>query len=136
MYCKIIAPSNRNMRMFGFAKRMADLSSYGKFRHGAVLANHGVVLNASHNKDKPCSFGSRFRCKTKGQATLHAELGAVLNMPRESTEGSDVYVVRINYDGEFRNSKPCPMCQQAMRFVGIKRVFYSTQEGHFEMMKL
>ena len=128
--------TRRHERMFAFAKRMADLSSYGKFRHGAVLVHHGVVLNASHNKDKPCSFGSRFRCKSKGQATLHAELGAILNMPRESTEGSDIYVVRINYDGEFRNSKPCPMCQQAMSFVGIKRVFYSTQEGHFEMMKL
>ena len=128
--------TRRNERLFGFAKRMAELSSYGKFRHGAVLVHHGVVLNASHNKDKPCSFGSRFRCRSKGQATLHAELGAILNMPRESTEGSDIYVVRVNYENQYRTSKHCPMCQEAMRFCGVKRVFYSTEYGHFEMMKL
>jgi len=115
---------------------MAELSSYGKFRHGAVLVKHGVVLNASHNKDKPCSFGGRFRCRSKGQATLHAELGAILNMAKDSTEGADVYVVRVNYENEYRNSKPCSMCQEAMRFCGIKRVFYSTEDGYFEMMKL
>jgi len=136
MYCKIIAPSNRNMRMFGFAKRMADLSDYGKFSHGAILCKHGNVLNASHNKDKTCSFGSRFRCRKKGRATLHAELGAILNMSRDSTDGADIYVVRVNRLGEMRNSKPCSMCYEAMKFVGIKRVFYSTSEGHYEMMKL
>ena len=128
--------TRRHERMFAFAKRMAELSSYGKFRHGAVLVQHGVVLNSSHNKDKPCSFGSRFRCRTKGQATLHAELGAILNMARDSTENADIYVVRVNYENEFRNSKPCGMCEEAMRFCGIKRVFYSTEAGHFEMMKL
>jgi len=128
--------TRRSERLFGFAKRMALMSEYGKFSHGAVLCKYGNVLNASHNKDKTCSFGSRFRCPKKGRATLHAELGAILNMPRDSTEGADIYVVRVNKTGEIRNSKPCPMCYQAMKFVGIKRVFYSTGEGHYEMMKL
>lgn len=128
--------TRRNERMFEFAKRMAIMSDYGKFSHGAILSRYGNVLNASHNKDKTCSFGSRFRCRDKGRATLHAELGAILNMPRDSTEGSDIYVVRVNRLGELRNSKPCPMCYQAMKFVGIKRVFYSTSEGHYEMMKI
>ena len=128
--------TRRNERMFEFAKRMADLSSYGKSTHGAVLCRHGNVLNASHNKDKTCSFGSRFRAPDAGRATLHAELGAILNMPRESTEGADIYVVRVNRFGELRNSKPCQMCHNAMKFVGIKRVFYSNDEGTYSMMKL
>ena len=128
--------TSRNERLFQFAKSIASLSDYGKFHHGAVLTKHGAILNYSHNKDKPCSFGGRFRCKSLGQATLHAELGAILNMPRESTEDADIYVVRINSDGEYKNSKPCDMCQEAMRFCGVKRVFYSTEYGHFEVMKL
>jgi deoxycytidylate deaminase len=57
-------------------------------------------------------------------------------MSRDSTENADIYVIRINTEGESRNSMPCPMCQEAMRFVGIKRVFYSSENGTFEMMKL
>lgn len=122
--------------MFEFAKRMARISDYGRFQHGAILVKHGNVLNACHNKDKTCSFGNRFRPRHKGRATVHAELGAILNMPRDSTEGADVYVVRVNRYDELRNSKPCPMCHEALRFVGVKRVFYSTGEGHYEMIKI
>lgn len=131
-----IEMSRRNERLFGFAKRMANLSEYGKFSHGAILAKYGNVLNASHNKNKTCSFGSRFRAPNKGRATLHAELGAILNMPRHSTEGADIYVVRVNREGELRNSKPCSMCYEAMKFVGIKRVYYSNENGTYEMMKI
>lgn len=128
--------TRRHERMFAFAKRMAEMSDYGKFSHGAILSKYGNVLNASHNKDKTCSFGSRFRCRNKGRATLHAELGAILNMPKDSTEGADIYVVRVNRQRELRNSKPCAMCYEAMKFVGIKRVFYSNEAGQFEMMKI
>lgn len=133
---KQILLTNRNLRMFTLAKKLACLSEYGKFKHAAVLVHHGVVLNSSSNKDKACSFGSRFRSPKKGRATLHAELGAILNMPRSSTFNSDVYVVRVNAEGEYRNSKPCEMCQEAMRFCGVNRVFYSTESGIFEVMKL
>jgi len=131
-----IAPVGRNMRFFEFASRMARISDYGKFNHGAVLVRHGSVLNASCNKNKSCSFGERFRERNIGLATLHAELGAILNMGRENTANSDVYVVRTNIFGEFRNSRPCLMCQEAMKFVGVKRVFYSSGHNQFEMMKL
>lgn len=136
MNTKNFEPTKKNKRMFSFAKRMAMMSDYGHFSHGAVLVKCGNVLNASHNKDKTCSFGSRFRCKNLGRATLHAELGAVLNMSRDSTEGADIYVVRVNRTGELRNSKPCEMCKEAMRFCGVKRVFYSTENGLYDMMKL
>jgi len=131
-----IFPSGKDIRFFEFASKMAKISNYGKFNHGAVLVRHGAVLSASCNKNKSCSFGERFRERNIGIATLHAELGAILNMGRESTENSDVYVVRANALGEFRNSCPCPMCQEAMKFVGVKRVFYSSGNNKFEMMKL
>lgn len=129
-------PSKKNNKFFDFARKMACLSNYGNFRHGAVVVKHGAIMSAGHNKDRPTTFGSRFRTKDKGAATIHAELSAILNIPRSQTQDSDVYVVRINRDQNLRMSMPCEMCQEAMRFVGIKRVFYSTNDGTFEMMKL
>lgn len=130
-------PTGRSKRFFEFARKMASMSEYGKFRHGAVLVRHGAIMSAGLNKDKPCSFGGRFRPKEMGDATVHAELAAILNVPRSQTENSDIYVVRVGANNEdLRNSKPCRMCQAALKFVGVKRIFYSTENGDFEVMKL
>jgi len=131
-----IEPSKRISRNFELARRMAEQSRYGKFRHGAVLFGGGAVINASHNKNNTCSFGARFRNPDAGRATLHAELGCILNVERQATSNADVYVVRINPAGQFKNSRPCPMCAEAMRFVGVKRCFYTTDDGTFAMVKL
>lgn len=128
--------SKKSLRFFEFARKMAVLSEYGKFRHGAVLVKHGSIMSAGLNKDRPTTFGSRFRPKSLGEATVHAELSAILNVPRSQTENADLYVVRVGANNELRYSKPCVMCQSAMRFVGIKRVHYSSHDGSFEMMKL
>ena len=115
---------------------MAEQSNYGKFRHGAVLVKGNSVRSVSCNKHRHCSFGARFRKEGYGEATLHAELGAILGMDRSTTQGSDVYVARINREGEARISKPCPMCEAAMRHVGVRRVYYTNEDGKIERMRL
>ena len=57
-------------------------------------------------------------------------------MDRSTTQGSDVYVARINREGEARISKPCPMCEAAMRHVGVRRVYYTNEHGMIERMRL
>ncbi len=118
------------------AKRAALQGSYGGYKHGAVLIKGGSIINISHNKDKFCSFGSRFRKRNEGTATLHAELGCILNLDRNLTSGTTIYVVRVNREGHFRMSKPCSMCQTALQHVGVKKVFYSNERGEIDSYKL
>ncbi len=126
----------KNKRYIEFAKRVAEQSDYGKFRHGAVLVKGSSVRSISCNKHRHCSFGARFRREGHGEATLHAELGAILGMSRSTTQVSDVYVARINNEGEARISKPCSMCEAAMRHVGVRRVYYTNEHGKIERMRL
>mgnify|MGYP000296549838 FL=1 len=118
------------------ARRMAEQSTYGNISHGAVLVKGGSVINASYNKDNSCSFGSRFRDPDRGRATLHAELGCILNLDKSVTQGATIYVVRVGKRGDFKMSKPCPMCNGALKHVGIKKVFYTSDEGTLESYKL
>jgi tRNA(Arg) A34 adenosine deaminase TadA len=127
----------RKKRYMELAKRLAEQSEYGKFKHGAVLVQGGSVLNCSYNKDNYNSFGSRFRTADMGRATLHAELGCILGMPRAKTTGATMYVARVNSLGKEKISKPCTMCQGVLKHVGVKRVIYTTNdEGRHEVMKL
>ena len=128
--------TKKQKRYVELAARVASQSTYGKIKHGAVLVKGGNVINAAFNKENFCSFGKRFRNPNAGTATLHAELGTVLGLDRSVTRGCTVYVVRVNRRGEYRMSKPCDMCEAALRHCGISKVFYSTNEEELEQMKL
>ena len=133
---KQIDRSKKVDRCFSLARNIAHNSPYGKIRHGAVLTKGGSIINASFNKDNYTSFGSRFRSPLRGHATVHAELGCILGLPRDVTSGADLYVCRINRKGELRFSKPCSMCHEALKHVGVKRVYYTTSDNTVEMYKL
>ena len=122
--------SKKTQRTLELAKRVASNSTYGKLKHGAVLIKGGNVVNVAFNKSNFTSFGNRFRNNyTCGHATAHAEIGAILGVPRTKTEGATIYVVRINRNGQYRMSKPCPMCESVLKFVGVKKVVY-TADGN------
>ena len=131
-----IQKTNRTQRYLNLAKNIAWQSTYGKIKHGAVLVKGGSVINMCCNKDKFCSFGARFRDSNRGRPTVHAELGCILGLSRNVTVGADIYVCRVNRQGKFRNSKPCAMCHEALKHVGVKRVYYTTNEDVIEMYKL
>lgn len=128
-------PTSRERRMLNLAAKQAITSEFPTFKHGAVLAKGASILNLGVNKNQFSSFAARFK-EVPYHATIHAELGCILGVDRESTSGSTVYVVRINPQGEWRMSKPCCMCQAAMRHVGIKKVIYSVDKKHIGEMKL
>jgi len=101
-----------------------------------VLIKGGSVLNTATNKSNHCRFGARFRERGSGIATLHAELACILNLDRSITSGGTIYVVRVGKDGNYKMSKPCTMCEAALKHVGVSRVYYSTNDETLEIMKL
>lgn len=104
-------------------------SEYGNFRHGAVLENNSAILGLGVNNEKYCSVGAKYRAENKGHSTYHAEIHAVLHLPRHITKGATIYVARASKkDGQYRMSKPCPMCHAVLQERGIKKVIYSVDE--------
>jgi tRNA(Arg) A34 adenosine deaminase TadA len=133
---KINRLSRQRRRYLELAKRIARQSTHGTHSHGCVLVKGGSVINASANKNNYCTFGRRFSVyERKDFSTLHAELGAVLGLDQSQTSGSIAYVVRVKGD-EWRMSKPCPMCEQALRFCGVKKVVYTTNDNSVIVEKL
>jgi tRNA(Arg) A34 adenosine deaminase TadA len=128
--------SNKTKRYLSVAKRVAQQGDHRSPNHGAVLVKGGNIISTAHNKWSYSSFGKRFRERDKGISTLHAELAVVLNLDRAATQGTDIYVVRVGKTGEFKMSKPCTMCETALKHVGIKRIYYTTNNGTIECYKL
>lgn len=115
--------------IFQLARKLAESSTYGHFRHGAVLARGGSIISLGVNSDKYCSVGKSFRTEDKGNPTYHAEIKALLNIPRHITKGSVMYVARCSKSGkDSRMSKPCSMCHAVMEERGIHKVYYTVDD--------
>jgi len=111
---------------FQLAKKLAGCSTYGNFRHGAVLARGGAILSIGINSEKYSSIGAKHRPDHKGHSTYHAEISALMGLDRSQTKGAVMYVARASKGKlEDRMSKPCPMCHALMEERGISRVYYS-----------
>lgn len=122
--------------IFQLAKKMAECSSYGNFRHGAVLASGGAILSLGINNERYCSMGAKFRSPEKGVSTYHAEIHALLGLDRSATKGAIMYVARASKGSkQDRMSKPCPMCHAVMQERGIKAVYYSVDNEHIGTYK-
>ncbi len=136
-FLRLTDMSNRQHACIDLARRTAAAASDSPcFRHGAVLTMSGRVISSAANTSKHSAFGMRFRLPGLGDATRHAEVSCILGIDRSLTEGATVFVVRINKEGLLRMSRPCRMCQECMRFVGIKEVIYSIDPEHFGSLRL
>jgi deoxycytidylate deaminase len=123
--------------IFQLAKKMAECSTYGNFRHGAVLVRGGAIINVGINSEKYSSLGAKYRPEEKGISTYHAEIKALLNIPRSQTKGAVMYVARASKTKkEDRISKPCTMCHALMQERGISQVYYSVDGEHIGTYKL
>ena len=64
------------------------------------------------------------------EKSIHAEIDAITNLPKNTNMSKvKLLVVRSN----LRMSKPCLLCQEVIKELGIKRVFYSS-DGNIEKL--
>jgi cytidine deaminase len=119
--------SRKTLRYLQLAKKMASCSTYGNFRHGAVLIGGGnAIIGMGVNSEKYSSIGAKYRPDHKGQSTYHAEIVSVNNIARNLTKGATIFVARIaKNSGEDRMSKPCSMCHAVLKAQGVKKVYYT-----------
>jgi len=122
-------------RIFDLAVKTAKKSEFTCFKHGAVLVRGGKIINTAFNECVHSRLSDRFKTH-EGIGTRHAELSVILGIDRKVTTGADVYVVRINPSYNIKNSRPCEMCMGALKFVGVKRVFYSISIDEYGVLKL
>lgn len=111
------------------ATREANKSVFFRARIGAVVSKGGRVLSVGCNEIR----GYKTRTKKKWFDSVHAEQKAILELLMKGRQHdlvrATIFVSRITRDGELALAKPCPICQELIKAVGIKRVYYTTTSG-------
>lgn len=98
-----------------------------RHRIGAVVFKRKRIISYGHN-EAPRSARNLHPRFYKWPGSIHAEIAAILKA-KTDLRGCSILVIRINRDNKLMYSRPCKYCMMYLEYVGIKKVFYSTNSG-------
>ena len=100
---------------------------------GAVVFKGKRIYGSGHNGIRSSSISRKHK---KWEESLHAEQAALLNLDWNKLKGFSILVYRINRNGAIAMAKPCEMCQKLIKYVGIKNIYYTTNDGEIKLEKI
>ena len=99
----------------------------GKFRLGAVLVHRNSIVSIGMNSYKTHPL----MAERTEWPFLHAEQHAIIRAGVDNCEGLDLYIARVLKNNDLALSKPCKVCTELIKDVGIKNIYYSTNAKEF-----
>lgn len=128
----------KHRKFFMHARHMAEMSDFYRAPVGcvAVIGNKIVATGFSQQRTHPMQrYYNRYRdfhYQQNVDSKLHAEI-AMLSSFRHfeiSWGKADVYIYRICRSRPHGIAAPCESCARALADFGVKRVFFSTNDGY------
>lgn len=116
---------------------MSQCSDYKKTHLGCVAVYKGNIIGMGCNLEKthPVQrYYNKYRYhsqKAYFQPKLHAEINCLNSIRHQNINFSKVkiYVYRQRKDQDYGMARPCPSCMAAIKDLGIKDIYYSTNDG-------
>lgn len=124
------------MKHLNSAIRQAQRSEFRQ-RLGAVIFKGSRILGAGYNR----VGASQNRLKTTHWPdSIHAEVDALLDAlrrhPASELRGADILVIRLKKDGAFGLALPCEHCYTTLVNTGIRRIYFSDNNGDFSEIRV
>lgn len=102
-------------------------------RIGAVIFKGKKIYGSGHNEIRSSSLCMKHR---KWKESLHAEQAALLNLEWSTLKGTSILVCRVSKFGKLGMCRPCPMCYKLLKYIGIRNIYYSNEEGEIILEKI
>ena len=128
--------SKSDYKYFDKAKRIAAISDYNKIHIGCVAVHQGNIIGIACNTNKTHptqKYYNRFREESDIlMPKLHAEINCINQIKHLNINFSKVklYIYRIRNDRPYGMSRPCPSCMAAIRDIGIRDIYYTSNDGY------
>ena len=128
------------MRYFSKAKDVANISDFYKTHVGCVAIYHGRIIGIGCNTNKTHPMQKRYNklreskddSNTNFEPKLHAEMNCLSQLKNLDINFSKVklYIYRVRKDQPFGMARPCPSCMAAIKDLGIRDIYYTTDNGY------
>lgn len=132
--------TNKDITFFNIAKNMSKLSTWKnkKYSIGCIITYKHRIISSGFNQDKTSPIQKKYNKERFSDDTLHslhAEISALIPLIKQSNinfSKINLYTYREKKNGLLGNSKPCKSCMKLIKDLGIKNIFYTTDDGYTE----
>lgn len=135
-----------NKRYFKFAQEAATKSTYHGSHNfkpaiGAVAIYKKSIVATASNSNKTSPLQAKYNIyRFKDSNTLdkaHCETILIQKLRWKFGDSIDwskiyIYLYREYKDGSLGPSRPCPSCMMMLKELGIKKIYYTTEDGFVE----
>ena len=132
--------SKNDKKYFEKARSIASISDFKKTHVGCVAVYQGGIIGIGCNTNKTHPMQLKYnryrRNKYHSESfipKLHAEINCIRAIRHMDIDFSRVklFVYRISNDNQpFGIARPCPSCMAAIKDLGIRNIYYTTNEGY------
>ena len=128
--------TKKEKAFFRAAKSVSELSDYPKHKIGAVVVSKHRIISSGFNsniKTHPLQKKyNQYRFAEDSAHKCHAELSALLPLIKDDVDLADasIFTYRKHKNGDLACSRPCKSCMELIKDVGIKKIFYTTEDGY------
>lgn len=127
-------------KYFQKAMHIAMLSDFKGVHIGCVAMYKGniVGIGCNTNKTHPAQkYYNKYRnpggedISMVAIPKLHAEINCINQFKHTNINFSKVklYIYRLRNDRPYGMARPCPACMAAIKDIGIKNIYYTTNDG-------
>lgn len=103
-----------------------------RYNHTATILYKGAPIISASNQAKTHPLIRKYGYEEHSH--LHAELAAIIKLGKTNCRAFVLVVQRVKKNGELGLSKPCEHCEEVLRLLNFKHVYYSTDEQTFEKL--
>jgi tRNA(Arg) A34 adenosine deaminase TadA len=128
--------TKNDYRYFDKARQTASISDYYKTHIGCVAVYQGSIIGIGCNCNKTHPIQKKYNKYRKSSDSmlpkLHAEISCINSIKNLDINFVKVklYIYRIRRDQPFGLSRPCPSCMAAIHDLGIRDIYYATNDGY------
>lgn len=122
---------------FKAARAISKLSDFKRVRIGCVAVCGHRVISSGSNSTKTNPLQKKYNAyrfnEDAGEHMCHAEIQCLLPLiGNKDIDFSKVslYIYREFKHGGLAMAKPCPSCEQLIRDLGIKKIYYTGNDSY------
>ena len=123
-----------DMHYFDKASKVAEISDFAKINIGCVAVYQGTIIGVGFNTNKTHPMQKKYNRYRNGEnfiPKLHAEINCLNSIRYLDINFSKVklYIYRKRKSAKYGMCRPCPSCMAAIKDLGIKHIYYTTDDG-------
>lgn len=123
-----------DMHYFNKASKVAEISDFAKINIGCVAVYQGTIIGVGFNTNKTHPMQKKYNRYRNGEnfiPKLHAEINCLNSIRYLDINFSKVklYIYRKRKSAKYGICRPYPSCLAAIKDLGIKHIYYTTDEG-------